>query len=254
MPSLKRQAANLVERKTGYLILHQNQAHRLPSRLHLRRFFKHFGVDCVFDVGANVGQYATHIREVVGFTGPIISFEPIPELAATLREKAARDPQWHIESCALDREAGPATFHVMAADVFSSFKRPADDQPSMLEEMNKVARQIEVMRSTLAVELPRWRQRLNFRRPFLKVKTQGNDLAVVEGAGAEIRNFVGLQSDLAIRRIYADSPSLAEAMAAYETRGFRPSALVPLPDTPEHFPLLLEMDCIMFREDAERVG
>ena len=251
MPSLQRRLANWIERKTSYLILHEGQAHLLPERLHLRRFFQHFGVDCVFDVGANAGQYALELRHGVGFAGPIVSYEPIPELAAGLREMAKRDPQWHIEALALDREAGPATFHVMAADVFSSLNGPAEDQPAIFEGMNEVTRQIEVMRSTLAIELPRWREKLQFRRPFLKVRTQGSDLAVVEGAGESIAGFVGLQSELPIRRIYTGASSFEEMMAAYGARGFELSAFTQqLANTASHFPMLLQTDCIMFRRDA----
>jgi FkbM family methyltransferase len=248
LPSLKRRLANWIERKTNYLILHEGQAHLLPERLHLRRFFEHFEVDCVFDVGANVGQYALELREGVGFSGPIISYEPIPELAARLREIGEGDPQWHVEALALDREAGPATFHVMAADVFSSLNRPAEDQPAIFEGMNRVARQIEVMRSTLAIELPRWREKLQFRRPFLKMRTQGSDLAVVEGAGDSIAEFVGLQSELAVRKIYTGGSAFAEMLSAYSARGFELSAFAP--NTAGHFPILVETDCIMFRRDA----
>lgn len=251
MPSLQRRLANWIERRTSYLILHEGQAHLLPERLHLRRFFEHFGVDCVFDVGANAGQYALELRQGVGFTGPIISYEPLPEVAAGLREMAKRDSQWHIEALALDREAGPAKFHVMASDVFSSLNRPAEDQVAAIDAMNQVTRQIEVMRSTLAIELPRWREKLQFRRPFLKVRTQGSDLAIVEGAGESIAGFVGLQSELPIRRIYAEASSFEEMLAAYRARGFELSAFTQqLANTASHFPMMLQTDCIMYRPDA----
>jgi FkbM family methyltransferase len=253
LPSLKRHVANWIERRTNYLILHQGQAHVLPERLHLRRFFEHFGVDCVFDVGANAGQYALELREGVGFKGPIVSFEPIPELAAGLRRKAERDPLWHIEDHALDRQAGPATFHVMAADVFSSLHKPTEDQPAAFGHMNDVAREIEVMRSTLAVEVPRWRERLKFRRPFLKLRTQGSDLAILEGAGESIAEFVGLQSELEVRKIYDGSSSFEEMMSACTARGFELSAFAQqVSNTASHFPMLVSIDCIMFRRDAER--
>jgi hypothetical protein len=167
----------------------------------------------------------------------------------------AETPDWHIEECALDREAGPATFHIMAADVFSSLNRPADDQPAIFDGMNYVAREVEVMRSTLAIEAPRWREKLNFRRPFLKLRAQGSDLAVVLGAGESIKAFVGLQSELPVRKIYAGSSSFGEMLATYEERGFELSAFTQqLANTASHFPTLLQTDCIMFRRDAERIG
>jgi len=246
--SLKRRFARVAERLSGATIVHPAEIHQLPERLHLRRFFQHFAVDAVFDVGANQGQYAAQLRDEIGFQGHIISFEPVPELAARLAERAAADPRWHVEAVALDREAGPATFNVMASDVFSSLHHPAAEQPLVFVNANAIARSIEVMRTTLAMALPAWREKLGFRRPFLKMDTQGNDLAVFEGGGDAVREFVGLQSELAYHRAYAGAPGFAEALQVYEAGGFRLSALVP--NTAGHFPDLHEVDCILYRAGA----
>lgn len=251
MTSIRRRLANLAASLTGAVIVHPAEVHKLPERLHLRKFFDHFGIDAVFDVGANEGQYARQLRGKIGFRGHIISFEPIPEVAAELAKQASSDPLWHVVPFALDREAGPATFNVMAASVFSSLHRPADDQPEVWLKANSVTRQIDVVRATLATELPRWRDKLGFRRPFLKMDTQGNDLAIFEGAGGAIAEFVGLQSELSYVKAYADSPGLAESLAAYSAAGFRLSALVP--NTAGHFPDLNEVDCIMYRVGAQQL-
>ena len=62
----------------------------------LYKIFKRFDVDCVFDVGANEGQYVLMLRDEVGFRGPIVSFEPIPELVEKLRNKCLSDTNWHV--------------------------------------------------------------------------------------------------------------------------------------------------------------
>jgi FkbM family methyltransferase len=248
--TLKRRVANLIERISGNLVIPPNEVHLGPERVHLRRFFKHFGVDCVFDVGANQGQYATMLREVVGFRGPIVSFEPIPDLAEALKEKAAADGAWYVEALALDRNAGPATFYIMEHSEFSSLHQPAKDQPAIFEKDNIVRQKVEVMRTTMADVFPKWQAKLGFRRPFLKMDTQGNDPAVVEGAGGLLQQFVGLQSELAIKQLYTDSAGIMEAIADYRARGFELSALVP--NNAGHFPLLVEIDCIMFRNGATK--
>ncbi len=253
MLALKRYVAKLVERMSGNLVIWpKSKLHLVHERLQLRRFFAHFGVDCVFDVGANRGQYATMLRDI-GFRGPIISYEPNPEMAEKLRKLSANDRAWYIEELALDREAGPATFHLMNNSEFSSLHTPAADQPDVFNISNNIARDVHVMRATIAEELPKWRDKLEFKRPFLKMDTQGNDHAVVIGAGDALQVFVGLQSELAIRKLYEGAIGYAECLATYRERGFELSALVP--NNAGHFPLLLEIDCVMFnvRFAGERV-
>ncbi|HXP05565.1 MAG TPA: FkbM family methyltransferase [Stellaceae bacterium] len=242
--NLSRRIAGYFGRLSGSQVIDPDELHLAHERAHLRRFFAEFGVDCVFDVGANAGQYATMLRQHVGFRGAIISYEPIPELAEELRRIASGDPAWHVEAVALDREVGPAVFHVMADTQFSSLHKPAVGQPDIFAAKNSVARDVPVMRATLADELPKWQQRLGFARPFLKMDTQGNDLAVALGAGDALRRFVGLQSELAIRKLYAGSTGFAECIAAYAAQGFELSAFVP--NNAGHFPMLVEVDCIMF--------
>jgi len=188
------------------------------------------------------------LRRDIGFEGAIISFEPIPEVADRLKVRAAGDPLWFVAPLALDREAGPATFNVMTSTTFSSLNRPRGDQPEVYGGQNTVARRIEVMRSTLAVELPAWRNQIGFSRPFLKMDTQGSDLAVVEGAGEALNTFRGLQSELSVRRLYEGTKGFAEVLEAYARLGFHLSALVP--STRGHFPDLMEIDCIMYRDAA----
>ena len=72
------------------------------------------------------------------------------------------------------------------------------------------------------------------------------DHDVVEGAGELIRQFVGLQSELSIRRIYSGTYYFDEVLRRYKEFGFVVSALVP--NNSGHFPDLVEIDCIMYRK------
>lgn len=212
---------------------------------HLRRFFPHFAVDCVFDVGANAGQYATMLRRQVGYTGPIISYEPIPEVAAKLRAVAASDDSWIVQELALDETTGRADLNVFAGTGFSSLHPISELGRRQFPKHAQLMRRIEIRTATLADELPRYQAKLGFKRPYLKLDTQGHDLRVASGAGDRLRDFVGLQSELAIQRLYEDAPRFDEALQFYRERGFELSAFVP--NNLGHFPRLLEIDCIMFR-------
>lgn len=213
---------------------------------HLRRFFRQFAVDCVFDVGANAGQYATMLRERVGYRGPIISYEPVPEVAARLRAAAAADERWRVEELALDVAEGEARLNVFNYDQFSSLHTLSAIARRYQSHVH-LTREVPVRTATLAAELARYQALLGFSRPYLKLDTQGHDLQVAAGAGAGLGQFVGLQSELAVQRLYEEVPDFEEALQFYRERGFELSALVP--NNLGHFPRLLEVDCIMFRRD-----
>jgi FkbM family methyltransferase len=246
---LKRKLASIVEHATRTRIVRPHDIALLFEEDHLRRFYRHFKIDCVFDVGANVGQYAMMIRERAAYTGPIISFEPNPDAAATLRKKAERDTQWLVEEVALGTDSGKAPFHVMVEDQMSSLRRPQTTETKLFIADVAIQQTIDVKLSTLAIEFRKYRQTLRFKRPFLKLDTQGSDLDIAAGAGEMLSEFVGLQSELAIKRIYADAPRFDEALKFYTDQGFVLSAFVP--NNRGHFPYLIEIDCIMFNKAAE---
>ena len=118
------------------------RAHQYPEIRALRRFLSAFAVDCVFDVGANEGQYAAQLRADVGFTGIILSFEPNPAAFAILAKRAEHDAGWHVFNLALSDFDGTAPFHVMAASQFSSLEQPAPALDPLFAERNRVERTI----------------------------------------------------------------------------------------------------------------
>lgn len=240
-------ARGIIEKALDVQVIPPGHVALVFEQEHLRRFLARFEVDCVFDVGANRGQYASMLRTRAGYRGPIVSYEPIPELARELSAAAERDPAWRIESLALGETDGQTEFNVYASDTFSSLHAFSEAGRKHFRKASRIERRVPVRVATLARELEKHRSRLGFRHPFLKMDTQGHDLAVAAGAGERLREFVGLQSELAIEQLYAGSPSWQEALEFYRTHGFELSALVP--NNLGHFPRLLEIDCIMFRSD-----
>ena len=242
MPTVKRSVANLFERALGVHIIKPDNLGRTCEEQHLKRIFKAFQIDCVFDVGANNGQYARMLRERVGYRGLIVSFEPTPDLARELQQQAQADENWIIRDVALDRNAGRQRFNVTQDSQFSSLRQPSAFGREMFGQATIVSAEVEVQTSTVAIEFERLVGQRPFTRPYLKMDTQGHDLAVAAGAGAALARFVGIQTEAAVQKIYEDTPDISQAIAYFCKRGFELSAFVP--NNEGTFPLLIETDCI----------
>jgi FkbM family methyltransferase len=195
--------------RVGCEVVPKWRMEKLAQTLWLKRLFEVAAIDCVFDVGANRGQYAEYLRNEVEFRGWIVSYEPIPECNQFLNKLARDDPKWIVCGCALGRKAGVQPFNVMSESQFSSFRSPAVDAlaPADILAMNKVDRVVDVETKTLEDEVNILRLRLGFTRPYLKLDTQGYDSEITMGAGSIIRNFLALQTELAIISLYKDGLS-----------------------------------------------
>ena len=114
------------------------------------------------------------------------------------------------------------------------------------EQFSKVEQAIEVQTTTLVSMYEKYQKQLQFNRPFLKMDTQGHDLIIAKAAGDTLKAFVGLQSELSIKRIYQETSYFTEVLEYYNSQGFELSAFVP--NNAGHFPRLVEIDCIMYNK------
>ena len=243
MTSWKRRVVNALTGPFDALLIRKGYVWQHVEPEQLERFLRVFRVDCVFDVGANAGQYAMRLRDI-GFRGLIISFEPNPDAVRELRAGAAGDDRWIIKELALDECSRPVTFNVMKVSEFSSLHEPDHSGTNDFLDLNRVERQLSLVTETLLTVFPAMQAQYHFCRPFLKMDTQGHDLAVAKGAGNHLSQFVGLQSELSLTKLYKDQPDFAEVLTFYRDAGFNLSALVP--NNGGHFPDLNEVDCIMY--------
>lgn len=186
---------------------------------HLAEVFAGMGVRHVLDVGANDGAYGRRLREDVGFTGTVSSFEPTADVFARLAAAAARDPRWHVHPYALGDEAGPAVLHRSAMSELNSlhvatpYGRDVFGADQAATETVQVRRLDEVWPEVLgpdAADQP----------VFLKTDTQGHDLAVLAGAAGVLSQLAGLQLEVPLHPVYESMPSLAEVLATLEQQGF----------------------------------
>ncbi len=213
---------------------------------HVTAMFRLYGVNCVLDVGANHGQYAKRLRRH-GYRGRIVSFEPTAEAFARLSKAAENDPAWHVRHCGLGREESTAEIHVGWNTMNSLL--PASDYGRDRYKRFHTTRTEEILVRRLDDVLDEALDGIDDPRPFLKMDTQGYDLEVYAGGGERIADFVGLQSEVAVLRLYEGSPPMGESVATYEAGGFEITGMYPV--TREAATgRVVEFDCVMMRPKA----
>ena len=238
-----KKANNIKWRLQNLKLINQAELYALWEQQQLTRFINEYQIDCIFDVGANKGQYATMLRQKCGFKGLIISFEPMPDAAAIIRKNSENDPNWVVVEMALSDQEGETTFNLMSSHQFSSLGTPAHNETDIFENNNKIKETIKVKTNTLNNVFAQLQQEYQFKKPFLKLDTQGYDVLIIENGREVIQSFEGLQSELAVKKIYAESVYFCDAIKFYESLGFTLSAFVP--NNVGHFPRLIETDCLM---------
>lgn len=230
-------------RALGYDIVPLRDMKERDFAIHLGQLFRFLQIDCVFDVGANVGQYHDFLRDKVGFTGTIVSFEPVSRNVAILQQRSAEDPNWEIVGHALGSSRSSLPIHVMKSDQFSSFLTPDNSSVPDFDGLNEPEHVETVAVYPLDEVFPVLQQRLGFRRPYLKLDTQGFDLEVVQGASATLRHVIAMQTEASIINIYEGMPGYMDTIRFLNERGFDISGLYPISRDPGM--RLIEFDCVM---------
>jgi FkbM family methyltransferase len=237
-----------VSRAFGYDIVPLREMKERDFALHLGELLNHLGIDCVLDVGANVGQYHDFLRNKVLFEGPIVSFEPVSRHVALMKQRAHEDPLWHIEPYALGAREGSLDINVMVSDQFSSFLEPDNSRIHEFEGLNVPSRTETVAVKTVDAVLPELRARLGFKRPYLKLDTQGFDLEVLEGARQSLGVIPALQSEASVIGIYKGMPGYVETIRYLGDKGFDITGLYPV--SRDRSLRLIEFDCVMINRSV----
>src|SRR5690606_9362678 len=173
-------------------------------------------VDLVLDVGAARGGYAQQLRSF-GYTGRIVSFEPLEAAYADLARLVAGDRAWTAHHVAVGAKAGEANINV-ASNSDSSSLLP------MLDSHRAAAPQVDYV-GTQVVQLARLDDLVGTevsaaRAPFLKIDTQGFERDVLAGAPATLEQVVGIQLELSFVPLYDGGMTVDEAVSWAYDEGF----------------------------------
>jgi FkbM family methyltransferase len=204
---------------------------------------QHHGVSLVVDVGANRGQYGAELRRF-GYTGDIVSFEPLGVPWRALQQRAAGDPRWRTVQCALGATDGEVTINVAANAAASSSVLPMLETHVAAAPDARYVGQEQVPLRRLDEVLPTLTQLTD--RAFLKVDVQGYERDVLTGAEGVLDRLVGVQLELSLVPLYEGAMDYREALDLMATRGFTLEGLE-RGFSDRHSGQLLQADGLFFR-------
>ena len=189
--------AKMIVRSLGWDI------HRFsPSANHsaqLLAALNYVGANLVFDIGANVGQFAQDLRSV-GFAGNIVSFEPLSIAHEKLTKAARRDISWHVHPrAALGNIDSQTMINIAGNSVSSSVLPMLDSHSSAATESAYIAAEVTPLLRLDSVS-PQYLN--NNSRSFIKIDTQGFEWQVLDGAVDTLKSAQGIMLEMSLVPLY----------------------------------------------------
>ena len=205
--------------------------------LHIRRYRVHLepirflvnvahreGVDLLLDVGANKGQFAREVREA-GYSGCIVSFEPLADEHLLLQSAARRDKNWEIAPrMAVGAVAGNTTINVSknrwSSSLLPMLPRHSDAAPSSIyvgQEEVPVIRLDDYLERSPKANGP----------IALKIDAQGFEGHILEGAARSMNRVSLIFLEMSLAPLYEGAMSFLDLFGYIHGLGFRCVAISP---------------------------
>lgn len=194
------------------------QIKRYPDLDMKRRMqiIRHFNIDTILDVGANIGYYAEEIRNQA-FQGKIVSFEPLHTAFRELKIKSEKDPAWIALNYALGSEDRNDTINVSENSVSSSLLNILNEhmasapQSRYVEKHEIEIRKLDSVFSSICT---------GSTHIMLKIDTQGYEKNVLDGAKGSLEKIAVLQMEMSIVPLYENEMLFREMLDYVYELGF----------------------------------
>ncbi len=223
------------------------EAHRYkPDASPLARLtagFRHFGIDLVFDVGANEGQFAREIR-TGGYSGKIVSVEPLSSAHKRLLRRSEGDMDWYVHPpCAVGDHTGKIDLNIAGNSESSSVLPMLAAHTNAAPESAYQGIETVPLTTLDLLGLEYFGQTT---APFLKIDTQGYEWQVLDGAKEILPRVHGILLEVSFVPLYEGQRLWRESIERLEAEGFALWALQPVFADPV-FGRTLQMDALFFR-------
>lgn len=190
----------------------------------LKALLEHHNIDCVFDIGANQGQYSQSLRRA-GYNNTIISFEPLSSMHVILDSLSKADSNWHIhERTCVGDTVGEVEINVSNNSDMSSILAIEEETLTALPKSNYVGKE-KVAITTVSEIFPTYENQ--YENIFMKVDTQGFEWEVLQGAKDILPKLTGIQLELSLFSLYENEKTFEDITSWLKKHGFDPILVIP---------------------------
>ena len=156
-------------------------------------------IDVLFDIGANIGQFSTEIRNK-GYNGKIVSFEPLTNAREKLIKQASKDANWIIHDRTAIGDLNGFVDINISKNSYSSSILPMLDSHLNADNNSKYINSEKTPLTTLDSVAGTY---LNeFSNCFIKIDTQGYESQVLDGAFKTLKSARGVLCELTLVPLY----------------------------------------------------
>ena len=195
----------------------------------------------IIDGGANAGQFARAAHETFP-AARVYCFEPLPNLAAQLRETFNDDSRVSVHCGALASEAGKLTFFQHAYSHMSSILRPLGGggatTPGEVTEIEVEAMVLDEVLDVDSLESP----------ILLKLDLQGAEIDALHGATSLLKRVDQVLVETSFKASYEGEPLFHQVLELLEGRGFR--FVMPIDVYRDDEGVVVQMDALFERASS----
>ena len=182
----------------------------------LNHFLKINNIDCVLDVGANVGQYAKNLRRN-GYRKRIISFEPLSSAYEVIKKKSIKDKYWTVHNFGIGEQEKKVDINISknsySSSILNILPLHTESDPES-KYFSKETISIKKLEDLSEVNFEK------FNKIFLKIDTQGYEDQVLQGIGKLINKIEGIQIELSLNPLYKGQSLFLELYQKIKELGF----------------------------------
>jgi len=159
----------------------------------------HNKIDMIFDVGANTGQFGELIYKL-GYTGKMVSFEPLKSAYDILLDKSKSHPNWKVaERCAIGESDGEIEMHISENSISSSALEMLDKHTEAAPSSKYIGTEkAKVFKLDTIFE----KYLYDSRNVLVKIDTQGYEDKVLKGSENVISKIKGLYLEMSLVKLY----------------------------------------------------